>query len=96
MSKQTSLEQLNAHLFETIEMLKNNRDHNASDNEKIDVDAAKTIADLGKVIVDGYKVKIQALNILSKADNPSSVKRIIIDSGIESEKSLSTGNETAI
>lgn len=96
MSKQTSLEQLNAHLFETIEMLKNNSDHEASDNEKIDVDAAKTIADLGKVIVDGYKVKIQALNILSKADNPNSVKRIIIDSGIESEKSLSTGNETAI
>lgn len=78
----TSIDALNLHLFEAIEMLKNNKDKKASDNEKIDVETARTIADLGKVIVDGYKVKVQALNILGKADNPNAVKEVIRQSGI--------------
>lgn len=82
MNKQINLDQLNIHLFETIEMLKNNSDPNASENEKIDVDRAKTIADISKVIVEGYKAKITALNILSKADNPNAVKHLIETSGI--------------
>lgn len=92
MSKQTSLDQLNMHLFETIELLKNNTDKNASENEKIDIETAKTIADLGKVIVDGYKVKVQALSILSKTENPSHVKQVINDSGIGTSSQLSIGD----
>lgn len=92
MSKQTSLDQLNMHLFEAIEMLKNNQDTNASENEKIDIETAKTIADLGKVIVDGYKVKVQALSILSKTENPSHVKQVINDSGIGTSSQLSIGD----
>ncbi len=92
MSKQTSLDQLNMHLFETIELLKNNTDKNASENEKIDIETAKTIADLGKVIVDGYKVKVQALSILSKTENPNHVKQVINDSGIGPSSQLSIGD----
>ena len=66
--KQTSLDALNAQLMETIEMLKNNSDPIASANEKIDVETAKTIATIGKVMVDGYRVKAQVLNIISKND----------------------------
>ena len=70
MNKQISIDALNAQLFETIEMLKNNSDPAAGENEKIDVETARSIADLGRVIVDGYKVKAQVLHILAKADNP--------------------------
>jgi len=69
--KQTSLDALNSQLMETIEMLKNNSDPKASDNEKIDVEAAKTIASIGKVMVEGYKVKANVLGIISKSDTLS-------------------------
>lgn len=60
---------LKDHLFETIEMLKNNSDPDASDNEKIDIETAKAIGDLGKVIVDAAKTEVQALNIIARHDN---------------------------
>lgn len=68
MKNPISIDSLNNHLFETIEMLKNNNDNNASKNEKIDIETAKTIASLGKVIVEGYKVKAQVLGIISGND----------------------------
>ncbi len=34
-----------------------------------------TFADIGKVVIEGYKVKAQVLNILAKTDNPSIVAR---------------------
>lgn len=76
-----SIDKLNEHLFEAIEMLKNSNDPNASENEKIDVETAKAISSLGKVAIEGYKVKCQALAILSKADNPNIVKETLSDSG---------------
>lgn len=91
--KNISIDNLNMHLFETIEMLKNNKDVNASENEKIDVETAKTIADIGKVVVEGYKVKIQALNIISKADNVNTVKQVMETSGIiNDDKRISSIN----
>ena len=73
-------------LFEAIEMLKNNSDPNASANEKIDVNTAKTIADLGKVVIEGYKVKAQVLNIMAKTDNPNSTKQLLGGTGIISQE----------
>lgn len=63
-----NLDTLNNYLFETIEMLKNNSDPEASENEKIDVETAKTIADLGKVAVDGFRVKATVLGMIAKND----------------------------
>jgi len=83
--KQISIDALNAHLFETIEMLKNNRDPQADPQEKIDIDTAKAIAELGKVAVEGYKVKAQVLNMLSRTDNPKTFKSFSVGSGIIEE-----------
>ena len=80
--KQISIDALNSHLFETIEMLKNNNDPKASKNEKIDNETARTIAELGKQIVDGYKVKVQVLNLISRSENPKEVSNIAIDEGL--------------
>ena len=76
-----SIDNLNEHLFETIEMLKNNTDPKASKNEKIDIETAKTIADLGKVVVDGYKVKAQVLSLLSRSENPQLTSEFAKTSG---------------
>lgn len=86
--KQTSLDALNSQLFETIEMLKNNNDPKASENEKIDVETAKTIANIGKTIVDGYKVKAQVLGIINKDKDlmPKELKALAISSGINTEE----------
>jgi hypothetical protein len=83
--KQTSIDSLNAQLFETIEMLKNNNDPNASPHEKIDVEIAKTIGNIGKVIVEGYKTKVQALAVISNTANPDTIKKIMISDGFHTE-----------
>lgn len=80
-----TIDKLSEHLFEAIEMLKNNSDPNASPNEKIDIETAKTIADLGKVAVEGFKVKAQALSMLAKTDNPKTAKEALVASGIVPE-----------
>jgi hypothetical protein len=78
----TSIDHLNSHLFEVIEMLKNNTDPAASPNERIDIETAKTISDLAKNVVEGYKVKAQVLNIISRSDNPSVVKQLSQSFGV--------------
>lgn len=85
MAKQISLDALNSHLFETIEMLKNNSDPKASENEKIDLETAKQIGNLGKVIVDGYKVKAQVLGIVTR-DGIEDAKKLAISSGITNDE----------
>ena len=80
--KQTNLDSLNTHLFETIEMLKNNNDPKASDNEKIDVETAKIISGLAKVIVEGFKVRANVLSILT-------------DAAVQGDKTFSNAKELA-
>jgi len=81
--KQTSLDQLNGHLFEAIEMLKNNNDPKADPQETMDIEVAKVIADLGKVVVEGYKVKAQVLNLISKVnEGVVDIKELAINAGI--------------
>jgi hypothetical protein len=84
--KNVNLDALNVHLFETIEMLKNNSDEKASDNEKIDIATAKAIADLGRVIVDGYKIKAHVLSVLTKTGtyDQNDVKSFALEIGINS------------
>ncbi len=80
--KQVSLDALNAHLFETIEMLKNNNDPEASENEKIDIETAKQIANISKVIVDAYRIKAQVIETVLCHGNADQTKKILSDSGI--------------
>jgi hypothetical protein len=88
MTKKINIDDINSHLVETIEMLKNSSDPNASECEKIDVERAKTIAELGKVVVEGLKAKVQVLGILAKADNPSAVREIADNVGFSEAKLL--------
>lgn len=91
MSRQINIDKLNEHLFEAIEMLKNNSDPNADACEKIDVNTAKAIADLSKVVVEGYKVKTQVLNMMRNAENPNLLKDSIVQSGIITDEKLLIG-----
>jgi len=85
--KLVSIDSLNEHLFETIEMLKNNRSPEASDNEKIDIETANAIVDCAKWIVEGYKVKAQVLNIFNKQQtlNTTDLRAIASKSGFDLE-----------
>jgi predicted transcriptional regulator len=83
-----SIDDINTHIVDTIEMLKNNSDGNASDNEKIDVETAQTIAELCKVAIDGYKVKAQVLGIVSKTENMSAVRELAEASGLSDNEKL--------
>lgn len=86
--KNTTIDDLNNHLFETIEMLKNNKDKKASPNEKIDIETAKVISDIAKNVVEGYKVKAQVLNIISKSDNPNATERFCALIGLGDTKEI--------
>lgn len=89
--KQISIDKLNEHLFETIEMLKNNSDPEASENEKIDVETAKAIAGLGKVVLDGYKIKVQVIKMLKPDENPTVHQALVNQSGILGENVKALG-----
>lgn len=83
-NKQLSIDSLNRHLFETIEMLKNNNDARAEAHEKIDVTTAKAISDLAKNVIEGYKVRVQALTLLSRTENPRTVNNLLEQEGFVS------------
>lgn len=85
MSKQTGIDALNAHLFEAIEGLKNNRDPRADEQERMDIDTAKAIADIAKVVIDGYKVKANVLQMYSKADSPNDFRKAVVLAGFVSD-----------
>jgi hypothetical protein len=82
MGKKISIDNINSHLIETIEMLKNSSDPEASECEKIDVERAKAIAELGRVVVEGLKAKVQVLGILAKNDNPSATGEMAKNAGL--------------
>jgi predicted DNA binding CopG/RHH family protein len=86
--KKVNIDDINNYIAETIEMLKNNSDENASPNEKIDVETAKTIAELSKVAIDGYKVKAQVLGIVSKTENLTAIKELAEASGFANNGKL--------
>ena len=73
MSK-TTMNDLRNHLFETIERLKSINDPEASECEKINIEAAKSIADIGQVIVNSAKLEVDAMKYLSGTENPKLVQ----------------------
>lgn len=67
-----SLEALKAHLFETLEGVKNLSDDNASECEKCSIEQAKTIVNIADSIIDIYKTQVDALKTFSSMDNVAS------------------------
>lgn len=75
-----SLEALKAHLFETLEGVKNLSDDTASPCEKISIDQAKQIVSVADTIIDIYKVQVDAFKTFSTMDNvanPASMMKAI-------------------
>lgn len=75
-----SLEALKAHLFETLEGVKNLSDDTASPCEKISIDQAKQIVSVADTIIDIYKVQVDAFKTFSTMDNvanPGSMMKAI-------------------
>lgn len=64
-----SLEALKAHLFETLEGVKNLSDEQASPCEKISIDQARQIVSVADTIIDIYKVQVDAFKTFSTMDN---------------------------
>lgn len=54
---QNKIEHLRNHLFETLEALKD-------DDKPMELDRARAIADVARVIVDSAKVEVQFLNVI--------------------------------
>ena len=66
--KNTSLEALKGHLFETLEGLKNQSDPDASENEKVTIEQAKAITGVADTIIDIYKTQLDAIKVISSTD----------------------------
>lgn len=81
-----SLDALKAHLFETLEGVKNLSDPKASKNEKCPLEQAKQIVDIADSIIDIYKTQVEALKAFSKMDNVASQGRLMVGMGIMSQE----------
>lgn len=92
MKNRTSLNDLNVIMFSTMELLLNNNDPKAEAKEKIEIEAAKCIADLAGVVVNGYKVQVQALSIISRTENPKLTESAVVEMGILSAETKAVGN----
>lgn len=75
--KRTSLNDLNDHLFETIERLLLSNDPDADEKEKIDIETAKAVAGVGEIIVKSAKLHIDALKAVSFSQNPQMVREFL-------------------
>ena len=85
MSSNVSLEVLKAHLFETLEGVKNLSDDNASECEKCSIEQAKTIVNIADSIIDIYKTQVDALKTFSSMDNVASGGTLLEGMGIIDE-----------
>lgn len=85
MGNKTTMNDLKDHLFDVIERVKYSTDPDADPKDIITLEAAQTIVDVAKVIVDVAKTEVQALNILSRADNPDRSFRAAVSSGLIQE-----------
>ena len=60
---------LQNHLFEVLEGLKNLSDPEASENEKVTIEQAKAIVEVSDTIIDTYKLELDAVKFIDKAEN---------------------------
>ena len=83
-----SLDALKNHLFETLEGVKNLSDPEASENEKVSIDQAKSIVDISGKIIDIYKVQVDALKTISGMDSVASMRSIATAIGVADDATI--------
>ena len=88
MSSNVSLEALKAHLFETLEGVKNLSDDNASECEKCSIEQAKTIVNIADSIIDIYKTQVDAMQTFSNMDNVASMDSLAVGLGITDKEQV--------
>lgn len=88
MANNLSLEALKAHLFETIEGVKNLSDKKASDCEKTSIEQAKAIVAAADSIIDIYKVQLEGVQLAAKMDNVNSAAGIITGLGLVNDEAV--------
>lgn len=86
--RNVSLEALKAHLFETLEGVKNLSDDNASECEKCSIEQAKTIVNIADSIIDIYKTQVDAMQTFSKMDNVASLGTLAVGMGITDKEQV--------
>lgn len=80
-----NVDDLRMELFDTLTRLKSQNDPTCSANEKCTVEEAEAVCEIAKQITETYKVQLQAMTILARAENPRSVKAMIAAGGISPE-----------
>ena len=88
MANSMSLEALKAHLFETLEGVKNLSDEEASPCEKISIDQAKQIVSVADTIIDIYKIQVDAFKTFSTMDNVASPASMMKAIGVATDDNV--------
>lgn len=83
-----SLDALKAHLFETLEGVKNLSDDQADPCEKVSIEQAKQIVGIADTIIDIYKVQVEAFKTFSTMDNVANPASMMIGIGVASEQDM--------
>lgn len=88
MNNNLSLEALKAHLFETIEGVKNLSSEDASPCEKTSIEQAKAIVAAADSIIDIYKTQMEGIQLAAKMDNVNSAVGIITGLGLVDDEAV--------
>ena len=81
-----SLEALKAHLFETLEGVKNNSDPDADPCEKVTPQEAKCIVNIANSIIEIYKTQVDAAKAFCGMDHVNSQGQLMVGMGIINEE----------
>ena len=81
-NKNLSLDALKAHLFETLEGVKNLSDPEASEQDKTTIEQARSITDVAGKIIEVYKLQLEGISMAARMDNISSAGRIVSSVGL--------------
>lgn len=88
MAKNLSLDALKAHLFETLEGIKNQNDPEADECEKVSIEQAKAIVGVADSLIDIYKLQVEALRTAANMDQMASPGRILTGLGVVGEEEI--------
>lgn len=83
-----SLDALKAHLFETLEGVKNLSDDQADPCEKVSIEQAKQIVGIAETIIDIYKVQVDAFKTFSTMDNVANPASMMTGLGVASDADM--------
>lgn len=80
--KNTGVTELRTALFDTLKKVGNINNPDVAKSEKITLEEAEMVCNVSSKIIDTYKVEVQAMGILAKADNANLASSLAKQSGI--------------